>query len=447
MSSSNPPVSLTATHSTRTGYAYYALITLTILNLLNYVDRFIFAALIPYIKQDTGYTDQQLGLVGSAFTIVYTVCSPVFGYLGDRYHRGRLLAAGVAVWSVATAAAGVATNFSQLLVSRSVVGVGEANYATIAPGLLSDYFVKSRRGMVMSIFFAAIPIGTAIGYLMGGYLGSPERFGWRHTLYLVGLPGLLTALAAYFMREPQRGAMDDDEPQSKPIGWLAGYRLLLKNRGYVFANLGYAAITFALGALVFWAPEWLKSDKGMTAEDANLVLGVCAVIGGFIGTMLGGFIGDLLAKRVGGAYFWVCGGSSLLAAPPTLIAVISDEKTVYLPCIFIGITLVFLGNGPVNAVLVNLVPATLRTTALGLVVVFIHVLGDGISLSLVGSISTWLTESKASLPAVVISLGRFFSIDPQHQTLSMALLLMPIAMAVGGVFYLIGLRTPEGKRT
>src|SRR5262245_56653066 len=214
----------------RLSYAYGVLMILSLLNLLNYVDRFIFAALLPYIKQDTGYTDQQLGWVGSAFTIVYTVCSPAFGYLGDRYRRGRLIACGITLWSLATAAAEVAANFAQLLVSRAAVGIGEANYATIAPGLLADFFPKQRRHMVMSLFFAAIPLGTAIGYVLGGYLGSPDRLGWRHTFYLVALPGLLTALAAYTIREPQRGVMDDDTtgtsshqvaPQLAPPGWVA----------------------------------------------------------------------------------------------------------------------------------------------------------------------------------------------------------------------------------
>jgi len=456
MSLSNSSVPAAAPVSERTSYAYFVLVILSLLNLLNYVDRFIFAALIPYIKQDTGYTDQQLGWVGSAFTIVYTVCSPAFGYLGDRYRRGRLIAIGIAIWSLATAAAGIAANFGQLLVARSAVGIGEANYATIAPGLLSDFFAKVRRGMVMSIFFAAIPLGTAVGYLMGGYFGSPDRLGWRHTLYLVGLPGLLTAMAAYTLREPQRGAMDDEAPAgsnqesgagASHIGWIEGYRILFTNRGYLFACFGYAATTFALGALVFWAPEWLRSDKGLTAEHANLVLGVCAVVGGFIGTMLGGIIGDRLRRRVRGAYFWVCAGSAILAAGPTLLALTSQNKPVYLVSIFLGITLVFLGNGPVNAVLVNLVPANLRTTALGLVVVIIHVLGDGISLSLVGSISTQLAQAKAALPGFIISLGRLFNIDPQTQTLSMALLLMPVALLVSGALYALGLRTPEGKKT
>src|SRR5262249_28046834 len=180
----------------------------------------------------------------------------------------------------------------------------------------------------MSIFFAAIPIGSALGFLLGGHFGSPDRLGWRHTLYLVGLPGLLTAAAAYFMREPQRGVMDDApvEPQAKPIAWAKGYRMLLANRGYLFACFGYAAITFALGALAFWAPEWLKSDKGMSAQDANTVLGVCAVIGGAVGTMAGGVIADRLTKKIRGAFFWVCAISSALAAIPTLIAITSDSK-------------------------------------------------------------------------------------------------------------------------
>jgi MFS family permease len=428
-------------------YAYYALVTLTLLNLLNYVDRYIFAALIPYIKQDTGYDDAQLGWVGSAFTIIYTVCSPLFGYLGDRYRRGRLVSFGIVIWSLATAGAGIAANFWQLLVSRSAVGVGEANYATIAPGLLSDFFIKSRRGIVMSIFFAAIPVGTAIGYLSGGYLGAPERLGWRNTLFLVGLPGLLTAFAAWFMREPVRGAMDDDvaEENAAPLGWWESHRVLLSNGGYVFACLGYAASTFALGALVFWAPEWMNKDKGLSPEAANNILALCAVGGGFLGTMLGGVIGDWLGKRIKGAYFWVCAASCLLAAPFTLASIIAQERTAFTMCIFLAMTLVFIGNGPINALLVNLVSPHLRTSALGLVVVIIHVFGDGISLTLVGMISTWLKEQQTNLPGFVTSLGNLCGLNPGQQTLSMAFLLMPLALIVGGVLYLWGLRTKEGK--
>ncbi len=429
-------------------YAIYALVILSLLNLLNYVDRYIFAGLLPYLQTDTGYSDEQVGWVMSAFTIVYTVCSPLFGYLGDRFRRGRLIALGISIWSLATAASGLAPNYSSLLVARSAVGIGEANYATIAPGLLSDFFIKARRGFVMSIFFTAIPIGSAIGFVAGGALASPARLGWRHTLFLVGLPGLLTAVAAYFMREPERGVMDEEELTKSHYGLLEGYQLLLKNRGYIFASLGYAAVTFALGALVSWAPKWLNADKGLSVETATLLLGGFVVVGGILGTMAGGAIGDWLTRRgVKAAYFWVCSASALLAMPFLFVMIASQNKMVYLASIFLGVTFVFLGNGPVNAVLVNLVPANLRTTALGFVVVIIHVLGDGISQGLVGTISTWLSSAKGNLPGLVNTLGQIFNIDPATQTLSVAMLMMPIALIVGAIFYGIGAGTKEGKQT
>lgn len=429
-------------------YAYYALTVLTLLNLLNYVDRYIFAALIPYIKADTGFTDAQIGLVGSAFTYVYTICSPLFGYLGDRYRRGRLIGVGIVIWSLATAGAGIARSFMQLLVSRSAVGVGEANYATIAPGLLSDFFVKTRRGMVMSIFFATIPIGTAIGFGVGGIVGAPEYLGWRHTLYLVGLPGLLTAAAAWMMAEPERGAMDADEEKTATPGFVAGYKVLFGNRGYMFGCLGYAAVTFAVGALVFWAPEWLTTDKRITPGQANLILGACVVGGGLLGTLVGGVIGDKLIKRgVRGAYFWVCGGSAILAAPFCLAMLMTTNTYIYAGSIFIGVTLVLSGNGPVNALLVNMVPSNLRTTALGLAVVMIHLLGDGLSVWLVGTISTWIHDTGAAVPAIVTTLGHLFHITPGTQSLSMALLVMPISLVVGGLLYFIGAKTTEGQLT
>ncbi|MBX7221430.1 MAG: MFS transporter [Blastocatellia bacterium] len=448
----SPPVS--------NSYAWFALGMLTLLNLLNYVDRFIFAALIPYIKTDTGFSDGQIGIIGSAFTWIYTICAPLFGYLGDRYHRGRLIAFGITVWSLATAGAGISRNFVQLLFARSAVGIGEANYATIAPGLLSDFFTKARRGMAMSVFFATIPIGTAIGYLVGGSLGKPESWGWRHTLYLVGLPGLVTAVLMLFLKEPVRGAMDEKEPSGvtgqlepvkpKTLSWKEGYVTLFTNLGYLCTCLGYASVTFAVGALVFWAPEWLKSDKGISAEEANTVLGVCAVLGGSIGTLVGGVLGDQMQKRMKGAYFRICSVSAAISAIPTLIAIMSSNPMVYKTSIFLAITILFLGNGPVNTVLVNLVPVNLRTTALGLVVVIIHVLGDGISLSLVGAISTWLrktAEAGGTIPGFVTSLAGIFHINPATQTLSTALLLMPVGMLVGGGFYFLGLKTKEGQNT
>lgn len=442
-----------------TTYAYFVLAMLTLLNLLNYIDRYIFSALVPYIKADAGYTDAQLGLVGSAFTWVYTLCSPLFGYFGDRYHRGRLIAVGIFVWSLATAGAGLARSLWQLLVARAAVGVGEANYATIAPSLLADYFPKARRGLAMSIFQATIPIGAAAGFVLGGYLGDPETFGWRYALLIVGVPGLLAAFTMAFIREPQRGILDEPPALPAPaasdrplppaaVGWLEGYWRLLVNRGYVLTCLGYAGVTFALGALVFWAPEWMKADKGLSEKEANLVLGICAVVGGTLGSLLGGVLGDALNRRLRGVrgYFLVCAVSGGLAAVPMLIAIVSRSPLVYQVCTFITLFLVYLGNGPANTLVVSLVAPNLRTTATGLLVVAIHVFGDGISLALVGWISTSLRELAQGgqpLPGLVVTLSTFFGLSPTTQTLSVALLLMPVALVAAGLLYGLGMFTPE----
>ncbi len=445
-----------------TTYAYFVLAMLTLLNLLNYIDRYIFSALVPYIKADTGYTDAQLGLIGSAFTWVYTLCSPLFGYFGDRYHRGRLIAVGIFVWSLATAGAGLARSLWQLLVARAAVGVGEANYATIAPSLLADYFPKARRGLAMSIFQATIPIGAAAGFVLGGYLGAPDMFGWRYALLIVGVPGLLAAFTMFFIREPQRGVMDEPpaqptqalpgEPsQPKEVGWLEGYWQLLVNRGYLLTCLGYAGVTFALGALVFWAPEWMKTDKGLSEKEANLVLGICAVIGGTLGSLIGGLLGDALNRRLRGVrgYFLVCAVSGGLASVPMFMALVATNPLVYQVCTFITLFLVYLGNGPANTLVVSLVAPNLRTTATGLLVVAIHVFGDGISLALVGWISTHLRElaqAGQSPPAFVVTLATLCGLSPATQTLSVALLLMPVALVVAGLLYGLGIITPEATR-
>jgi MFS family permease len=442
-----------------TTYAYFVLAMLTLLNLLNYIDRYIFSALVPYIKADAGYTDAQLGVIGSAFTWVYTLCSPLFGYFGDRYHRGRLIAIGIFVWSLATAGTGLARNLGQLLTARAAVGVGEANYATIAPSLLADYFPRARRGLAMSIFQTTIPVGAAAGFILGGYLGAPHALGWRYTLLLVGLPGVLAALTMAFVREPQRGIMDEPAPPTQGnsadkapyptwAGWLADCQQLLTNRDYVLTCLGYAAVTFALGALVFWAPEWMKTDKALSESQASLVLGICTVVGGTLGSITGGLLGDALNRRLRSlrGYFLVCAVSGGLACIPMFIAIVSKVPLVYQVCTFITVFLAYLGNGPANTLVVSLVAPNLRTTATGLLIVVIHVLGDGISLALVGRISTYLrtlAQVGQSPPDWLVAIATGCGLSPVTQTLSVALLLMPVALGVAGLVYGLGTFTPK----
>src|ERR1041384_397719 len=168
--------------------AVYALAVLSFINLFNYLDRWILPSVLESIRKDLHFSDTQLGVLATGFIIVYMLTSPIFGSLGDRRKRPPLIALGVAIWSVATSLAGFARGFVTLFTARATGGVGEAAYGTIAPALLADHFPLEKRGRVFAVFFAAIPIGSAAGYIAGGLLD--QRFGWRGAFWFAGAPGL-----------------------------------------------------------------------------------------------------------------------------------------------------------------------------------------------------------------------------------------------------------------
>src|SRR5277367_4496901 len=237
--------------------AGFGLAVLSFVNLFSYLDRYVLSALIESLKHsDLALSDTNLGFLMPAFLVVYTLTAPVFGALGDRRSRPRLIALGVACWSFATALSGLAGNFLTLLAARASVGVGEAAYVTIAPSLLSDYFPARQRGRVMAIFFCAIPVGSALGYVVGGLVD--KTYGWRAAFFVAGIPGLLLAALCLLLRDPPRGGQDAGvapavEPVPKAsaasIGkdtWAA-YGRLIHNKPYVLTVLGYSAYTFALG--------------------------------------------------------------------------------------------------------------------------------------------------------------------------------------------------------
>ncbi|HEX7578656.1 MAG TPA: MFS transporter, partial [Thermoanaerobaculia bacterium] len=239
--------------------ARWGLAVLTAINLFNYLDRWVVASLVESLKKsDLALNDFQLGLLATGFIVVYTLTAPLFGILGDRGSRPRLLALGVGLWSVATALAGRAQGFVSLFLARSAVGIGEAAYGTISPGLLADYFPKSRRGRVFAVFFVAIPVGSALGYVVGGLVD--HRWGWRAAFYVAGLPGLLLALTALTLPDPPRGSQDEEGivPEGPPPSTRKVYRDLFRNTPYLLTVLGYAAYTFAIGGLAFWAPAFLE---------------------------------------------------------------------------------------------------------------------------------------------------------------------------------------------
>lgn len=374
--------------SRRLSPAGYALVVLALVNLFNYVDRWMLAALVESVKADLGLSDTQLGLIASAFIVIYTASSPIFGTMGDRSARPPLVAFGVLVQSVAAVAAGFARGFWSLFASRASVGVGEAAYGTIAPALLADHFPIEKRGRVLAAFFAAIPIGSAAGYVLGGVLD--HHFGWRVAWFAAGIPGILLTFVVMRVADPARGA---SEPAGAPeipverIPWYRAWLRLTRNRQYVLSALGYAAYTFGIGGLAFWMPAFLERARDMSRQNATVTFGVIALVTGFVGTFAGGWLGDRLLPRTRRSYLWVSGIATLLAAPLTWLAVTDPRPAVFLPAIVVGEVLIFMCTGPVNSAIINAVAPGERSTALGLSVFIMHILGDIPSPPLIGAIS------------------------------------------------------------
>ncbi|HEY3221509.1 MAG TPA: MFS transporter [Gemmatimonadales bacterium] len=396
--------------------ARVGLVVLTLINLFNYLDRWIVAALAESMKHsELQLSDTQLGSLMTGFIIVYMLAAPLFGSLGDTRGRTRLIALGVGVWSLATAAAGFAWSYASLFAARAAVGIGEAAYGTISPALLADYFPRERRGRVFAIFFAAIPIGSALGYVVGGLMDY--YFGWRPAFWVAGLPGLVLALLAWRLYEPPRGAQ---EPESAGLAGAHGlslghatraaYAALLRNRPYMVTVLGYAAYTFAIGALAFWMPAFLERVRGIPKAQATVQFGAIVVVTGFLGTYGGGWVGDRLLRVSKQAYMWLSGGVTLVAAPLTFVALAGSSPALYWPAIVVAELCLFASTGPVNSAIVNAVSPHMRATAVALSIFTIHILGDVPSPALVGAIS-------------------------DAHSLAQAVLIIPVAIVVSGVIW------------
>ena len=383
--------------------AYYGLAVLTLLNFLNYIDRYIIAAVLPRMQAELDLTNTQAGLLATAFLVAYFITSPFFGAVGDRLSRTRLIAVGVGAWSIATAATGVMRSFSQMMIARSCVGIGEAAYGTISPALLSDYFPRSQRGRVFAIFYVAIPVGAAVGYLIGGLI--EPALGWRAAFYVVGLPGILMACLALTIPDPVRGATEESVPATRESirMTLLGFT---RNFPYSGTVIGYAAYTFAVSGLAFWMPEYLERVRGRTLSEANFVVASVTVVAGLVGTFVGGYLGDLLSARVKHGQLWLCGLSSLAATVPTFFA-LTVPSTAYVIWLFVAELLLFLSTGPVNVAIVNVVPINARAMAMAVSIFTIHLLGDAISPPIIGALADFSSLPRAVLivPAVVALSG------------------------------------------
>jgi MFS transporter, Spinster family, sphingosine-1-phosphate transporter len=359
-----------------------ALGILTAINVLNYIDRYVLAAILPLVTASLHLTGGQAGLLQSMFIVVYSVASPVAGWLGDRGGRLRLAALGVIIWSLATAGSGLAPTFAFLLLARALVGIGEASYGVVTPSLISDLYPASRRGRAMAIFYAAIPVGSALSYILGGAIGA--AFGWRNAFFAVGIPGLLLALALLVVREPPLGRFDAQRSSAIPLSLGASLRALRARPSYLVNTAAQTVYTFSMGGLAYWMPTYFTSERGLSLENANYLFGICLVLAGFVGTIVGGYVGDHLSVRFRGAHFVFSGVTLALSLPFTLLAVLAARPAIFWSGMFITLLLLFLNTGPLNAAMTNVLPPELRARGFALYTVAIHLLGDALSPTLIG---------------------------------------------------------------
>ncbi|HYW70909.1 MAG TPA: MFS transporter [Pyrinomonadaceae bacterium] len=456
-------------------YSYYALSVLTLVNFLNYIDRQVLPAVAPTMRAELGLSQAEIGFMEDALLISFTVLALLFGRLGDRYSRTKLMAAAAAAWSIATALTAI-TDHSPWLPSgvqfqipilhltvllsgvalglcavRALVGIGESSYSTITPTLIADYFPPERRATALGTFQAAIPMGFALGYVIGGVLAS--YFGWRAAFVIVGLPGLITAVIVWLLKEPQRGKTETAESVAElqanegatagdgGESWLRTVWRILRTRDWLLSTAGYTALTFVLGAFATWASSLLQEEKGMSPIGANLVLGMTTLAAGALGTFGGGWIADrIVAKRRNG-YFLVCAAGSLLGIIPSILALVTHRPIYFISAIFVTVFFLFINNAPFHAILVGSVPPTIRASAMALNIVAIHLFGDVISRGGVGVLSENLKLGKV---AVLAKAATIFGIDPVREHLTAALLLVPPALLVSAIFFYWGGRRHVG---
>jgi MFS family permease len=397
-----------------------ALIVLTALNLLNYVDRNVLFAVQPLVQDEFHVTNAQLGYLTSAFLGFYMIAAPFVGPLADRYSRKLIIALGAMFWSGLTLMTAVTHTYTELLVRHTLVGVGEATFVTIAPTFVADLFAEKVRGRILGVFYLAIPVGSAAGYLLGGYLAPTH--GWRFPFYIAAAPGFLLAIAVLFLKEPERGQFDSvkdtayENVGSPPQGSRGSFvksaflqillylrnlwhliLTLLHNPAFLTSTLGMAAMTFSLGGIQVWIPKFLYSDRGYTLQSANLAFGIIIVVDGILAALAGGWLGDFLLPRMKGSYYLVSAASMLLGMPVMIVALFV-KGPLMIPAIGVAAFFLLLNTAPLNAAVINSVGAHIRATALAVNIFIIHLFGDVPSPTMMG----WVADHRSMQSAFVL---------------------------------------------
>lgn len=423
--------------------AKIALILLLAINLFNYIDRQILASVVSDIKLELLSNPDQPGFVGflmrtlggilhstpdntlvsllnTAFLASYVIVAPLLSSISVK--RWWIIGGGIAVWSLASGGSGLAMTFGGLLLTRALVGVGEAAYGPVAPSILSDYYPVEKRGSALSMFYLAIPVGSALGFVLGGWIGS--HFGWRYAFYAVVPPGIILAALCLFMRDP--GSMlgaarksDEKKAQSpvEKLGRFALYKRFLANPSYLYNTLAMTAMTFAIGGIGFWIPTYFHEFRQAgSLETVNITFGVVLSVAGLLGTLSGGFLADKLRGKLKGSYFKVSGIAMLFCFPFSLGMLYAPFPLAWVFVFLAGFCL-FFNTGPSNTALANVIEPQFRPAAFALNILIIHVLGDVLSPLVIGVIT-----------------------DATGKNMTLAFLVVSVMVLIGGILWMIGAR-------
>ncbi|NP_001193083.1 sphingosine-1-phosphate transporter SPNS2 isoform X2 [Bos indicus] len=409
-------------------------------NVLNYLDRYTVAGVLLDIQQHFGVKDRGAGLLQSVFICSFMVAAPIFGYLGDRFNRKVILSCGIFFWSAVTFSSSFIPqqHFWLLVLSRGLVGIGEASYSTIAPTIIGDLFTKNTRTLMLSVFYFAIPLGSGLGYITGSSVKQAAG-DWHWALRVSPILGMITGtLILVLVPATKRGHADQLGGQLKArTSWLRDMKALIRNRSYVFSSLATSAVSFATGALGMWIPLYLHRAQVVqkTAETCSsppcgakdsLIFGAITCFTGFLGVVTGAGATRWCRLRTQRADPLVCAVGMLGSAIFICLIFVAAKSSIvgaYI-CIFVGETLLF-SNWAITAdILMYVVIPTRRATAVALQSFTSHLLGDAGSPYLIGFISDLIRQSTKDSP-----LWEFLS-------LGYALMLCPFVVVLGGMFFL-----------
>jgi MFS transporter, Spinster family, sphingosine-1-phosphate transporter len=429
-----------------------ALALLLLINLFNYVDRQVLSAVVGPIKKTffgplggadsnslnavmqwfqgrLGFKpeDALLGLLGTAFMLTYMIGAPVFARMAEKRSRWRLVAWGVILWSLASGGSGLAQTFLMLLLTRCFVGIGEAAYGPVAPAMISDLYPVKNRGKVLAWFYVAIPVGSALGYVFGGWIANSSignwfagflgiRFdSWRWAFILLTIPGIILGMRGFFMREPPRGHADLHRSLKPAAVPWKHYWILMRTPSYVLCSIGMTAMTFAIGGIAFWMPYYLEGKPGAPA-NSTVIFGAITALAGLTATLLGGIAGDKLRDRFAGSYFLVSGIAMLLGFPIFLAALRAPFPWAIWVLIFLACFCLFFNTGPTNTILANVTHPSMRAAAFAFNIFIMHALGDVISPVIIGVL------------------------NDRYGDMNRSFLMVGLMFLVAGIFWLIGVR-------